>query len=121
MGRKTYESIPPKYRPLPDRKNIVLTRNLEFRANGVETVHLLGEAVLKCDNQDAYVAGGAQIYEMFLPFTSRMEITRVHMNFTGDAFFPEVNWDEWQKINEELREGYSFLSYLRKEGTGRFF
>ena len=121
MGRKTYESIPPRYRPLPRRLNIVLSRSKDFLDEGVADVRSVEEALKICDdyfiggiNEGSYVIGGAEIYNIFLPLASRMEITRIHRHFEGDAFFPEVNWDEWQKKGEEPREGYSFLTYVRK-------
>ncbi len=124
MGRKTYESIPVKFRPLEGRLNIVLSRTRDFLYEDVATANSIEEALRICEkyfiggiDEGSYVIGGAQIYEMFLPFSSMMEITRIHRNFEGDTFFPEVNWGEWEEINKELREGYSFISYQRKQGT----
>ena len=119
MGRRTYESLPEKFRPLPDRKNIVLSSSLNPQ-EGIYIARDMSEARELTKDRDSYVMGGKRVYSMFLPIAERLEITRVHRDFEGDIFFPEVNYDEWDLFNEEkgISENkgipYSFLTYLRK-------
>ncbi len=134
MGRKTYESIPLKFRPLPERKNIVLSRDLNSKAKtGNFCINLPGsqinediyiarnieEALELAENKDSYIIGGEKIYESFLPLVNKIELTKVHNSYEGDAFFPEINWGEWEIINKERKvnnEGinFSFLTYKKK-------
>lgn len=114
MGRTTYESIPKKFRPLENRNNIVLTSNYDFNPEGVFTAHSIGEALDLCQCDKNYVIGGESVYEQFIPLAQVMEITKIHKEFEGDTFFPEVDWEKWEKINEESRQDYSFLTYQRK-------
>ena len=112
MGRKTYESIPEKFRPLPNRRNLVLTRN-GFEAPGAEIRHDLQEAL---EEQDCFVIGGATIYAQALPFADRLYLTEIDAEIAGDAFFPELigEWDlaESEPIEENgLR--YRFKTYDR--------
>ena len=112
MGRKTYESLPVK--PLKDRVNIVLTRDRSFTSPGVVVKHSLEDALEYCKGYDkVFLVGGQAIFEEGLKFADTLELTRVHGNYDGDAFFPEVNFDEWQLKNKEDGEGYSFLTYTR--------
>jgi len=120
MGRKTYDSIPEKFRPLPKRKNIVLSRSFEenekiyLARNMREARELVGE-------EDAYIIGGESIYRLFLPFADKMEITRVHKSFEGDCFFPKMNWGRWNLDKEEKNASknkgilYSFMTYSKRE------
>ena len=118
MGRRTYESIPERFRPLPQRKNIILSRNLEQK-EGIFVAGSIKEALEFTENQDSYVIGGAEIYKLFLPVVNRIEFTRVHKQFPGDSFFPEINLGGWDLINKEdglSKDGipYSFLTYVRR-------
>lgn len=108
MGRKTYESIPEKHRPLPDRVNIVITRqNVSFP--GCTVVHSMEDALEKIrgmkseirNNREVFVIGGAEIYRQALSLAQRMYLTRVHANIAGDVLFPEVRWGEWREIARE--------------------
>ncbi|MEK6895676.1 MAG: dihydrofolate reductase [Nanoarchaeota archaeon] len=118
MGRKTYQSIPNRFRPLEKRKNIVLSKN--FVSEGeIYVARGLEEALDLTDYADSFIIGGASIYKIFLPFTSKIELTRVHEDYEGDAFFPDVDWNEWSLVNQERNTShngidYSFLSYERK-------
>ena len=118
MGRKTYDSLPDKFRPLPDRKNIVLSTSLEPQEK-IYIARNMEEALKLTKGRDSSVIGGERVYQLFLPLIDQLEITRVYRDFEGDAFFPEINWDEWELSKRE--EGvskkqihYSFLTYLRK-------
>lgn len=91
MGRVTWDSIPPKFRPLPERANIVVTRAEDFTAPGVEMAHSVEEAIemaSRIDPTEIYVMGGAQIYAQTLPLANRLDLTIVQGNFDCDAFFP---------------------------------
>ncbi len=96
MGRKTYTSIG---RPLPGRRNIVLTRDLSFTAPGIEVVHTLDEALSDLDGEVS-VIGGGEIYGLTLPLAARLELTFVEAVVEGaDAFFPVWNPDDWLEVN----------------------
>lgn len=115
MGRKTHESIG---RVLPHRRNIVLTRNPHYQAAGVVVVHSLDEAVSACpEAQEIFIIGGADIYALAMPRLSRLYLTLIHADFTGDTFFPETG-DEWVETAREDHAGetfaYSFVTLERK-------
>ena len=118
MGRKTYESLPQKFRPLPGRKNIVLSNTLK-QENGIYIARNIEEALELTDNQDTYVVGGEKIYKLFLPLVDRIELTRIHQYLKGDAFFPKQNRENWKILlgKKNLSEDgipYSFSIYLRR-------
>jgi len=117
MGRKTYDSIPEKFRPLPGRENIVLSRTLQSK-KGIYIAKNMDESLKLTNGVSSYVMGGAKIYKLFLPLANVMELTKVHKNFDGDTFFPNVDWDDWNLINEEKKKNeeglsFSFLTYQR--------
>ena len=102
MGRKTYESIPPKFRPLPERVNVVVTRQLDYVAEGAIVVHSIAEALTAVAPQpEIIIAGGSQLYEQLLPQADRLYLTLVDGEFGGDAYFPAFDWDDWQEISRE--------------------
>lgn len=113
MGRKTYESLSEKFKPLPGRKNIVLSNTLNEQS-GIYLARNIEQAISFTDNKDSFIIGGGEIYKKFLPFSNKLEITRVNQNVFGDILFPEINFSEWDLINREDRGFYSFLTYLRK-------
>lgn len=99
MGRKTFESIG---KPLPNRRNIVLTRNSEWKASGAETVSSLDEALeLLSQNDELMVIGGEQIYRIALPHADRIELTEVKQPFDGDTYFPILSNRDWIRTKEE--------------------
>ncbi len=115
MGRNTYESIPENVRPLPGRKNIVITSDREYCGEGIETFSTLGYALKsRLDEEKVFIIGGARLYEEALPMADTLEITKVEGKYEGDVFFPEVNYDDWVLVEEEKGEGFSFLTYRRK-------
>jgi dihydrofolate reductase len=85
MGRKTYDSIG---KPLPNRRNIIISRNLNFSAQGCEVVHSVKQALDLAKNDDTFLIGGANLYAQMLPLASKLYITHVMGDFTGDAYFP---------------------------------
>ncbi len=115
MGRKTYESIVSRLgKPLPGRKNLVITRQTDYKVPvGVLVFGSLEEAIAKSSSEDLYVIGGAEIYKQALPLAQVLYMTHVKGNFEGDAFFPTVNWKEWEKGEEETHEKFSFAKYKR--------
>jgi dihydrofolate reductase len=122
MGRKTFDSIG---RPLPNRTNIVISRNPEFQVEGVKVVSTLDEAIelAKAVNEingidEIMVIGGATIYELTLPIADRLYLTHVHANVEGDAYFPEVDFSSWHEVeradysaSETNPYDYSFVVY----------
>lgn len=124
MGRKNYESIPHKYRPLPKRKNIVLTRNKEYEAPGAEVHTRIEDALESCrEESEVFVIGGSEIYSLALErnLIDRMYITRVDGAFEADAFFPDFDEDKWikKKLTEHQKDenhAYPFeiFEYTRK-------
>ena len=119
MGRKTFESFP---KPLPNRTHIIITRQKEYQAEGCIIVDSMDKALAICPkDEDIFIIGGGEIYTLGLPFTDKIEITRVHHNFEGDAHFPEINADEWEIIVSELNRkdekhlyDYSYQTFIRK-------
>ena len=102
MGRVTYESIPARFRPLAGRTNIILTRQEAYQAQGCIVVHSIEEALKAAgDAPELMVIGGAQIFEQLLPRADRLYLTRVHGEFAGDVFFPELDMKKWQEISRE--------------------
>jgi dihydrofolate reductase len=100
MGRKTFDSIG---RPLPNRQNIVMTKDENFEKEGIKVINDFDEALelIKESNEDVFVIGGSKIYELFEPVANSLAITRILKDFEGDAFFPDINWELWQIEKEE--------------------
>lgn len=119
MGRKTFESFP---KPLPNRTHIVISRQEDYKPEGCVVVDSIEKAIEMCPVDDiSYIIGGGEIYCLGLPFTDKIEITRVHESFDADAFFPEINLEEWDKTISEFNikdekhlYDYSYDTYLRK-------
>ncbi|MEC8683615.1 MULTISPECIES: dihydrofolate reductase [Leeuwenhoekiella] len=120
MGRKTFESFP---KPLPNRTHIVITRNSEYDAGEgiivVDSIDAALDAVMNDDNP--YVIGGGEIYKLALDQATHIELTRVHSSFEADAFFPEINENDWELVAETFhpkdeRHDYAFtyLTYARR-------
>lgn len=117
MGSSTYRSLPEDYRPLPGRKNIVLTRSGIETDESVSVANSLEEAysIAEKDSKKAFIIGGSTIYEQTLEDADRMIITRVHKEFDGDTFFPDWNKENWEETGREDRDELSFLEYTRKD------
>ena len=120
MGRKTWDSLPKK--PLPGRRNIVVTRNEEWNVAGAERARSLEEAVAMCDSGDMpYVIGGASIYEEAMPYATELSLTLVDESCdSADVYFPPVESDDWElrELSDEMKTesgiAYRFAEYLRK-------
>ena len=121
MGRKTYESFG---KPLSGRRNIVITRNNDWNAEGVEVTNTIENAVEMAKEsavKEIFIIGGGEIFKTFLPNAQRIYLTRIHHKFDGDAFFPEINQEEWQLMkekkcdaNEKNAYAHSFQVWERK-------
>ncbi len=114
MGRKTWESLPPRFRPLPGRLNIVVTRQLDWDADGVKVAHSLQEACAQCASAEtAWIIGGAELYRLAMPWADEAVVTEIDADFEGDAFAPVFgpNWHEIARETERSARGLS-LSYV---------
>lgn len=102
MGRKTFDSMG---KPLPNRRNIVITRKHDLKIEGAEVTNTLEEALALCaQDEEVFIIGGAEIYKEALPQTDRIYLTRVHQCFEADAFFPELNMENWVETAREEHE-----------------
>ncbi|UPZ17197.1 dihydrofolate reductase [Flavobacterium humidisoli] len=119
MGRKTFESFP---KPLPDRVHVVISRQENYKPEGCIVVDSIEKAIAICpENDDSYVIGGGEIYNLALPFTDIIELTKVHHSFEADAFFPKINKSEWTLVESEENYkdekhlyDYTYETYIRK-------
>ncbi len=127
MGRKTWDSLPPKFRPLPGRTNVVITRQQNWHETGSQTAQNLREALQICeqlmtDAHDAWVIGGAQIYAQALPMAHSAVVTEIDTPFEGDAFAPTLgsNWVERSRQRNVAANGlpYSFVTYVNLDKQG---
>ncbi|MES2159548.1 MAG: dihydrofolate reductase [Pseudomonadota bacterium] len=117
MGRKTFDSIG---RPLPNRRNIVITRNPDWRHDGVEAVGSVEAALALLDGADGFVIGGAEIYQQSLQLADQLIITEIARTYQCDAFFPELDAAVWQETAREKHASeaadlqYAFVTLRRK-------
>src|SRR5690606_1899455 len=120
MGRKTWDSLPARFRPLPGRRNVVLTRDAAWQAEGAERVGSLDEALaLLAEAPKVFVIGGAQVYAEALPRADELVLTEIDAVFDADAFFPAWTRGEFEKVSSEARatDGgtpYRFIVYRRR-------
>lgn len=116
MGRKTWESIPEKFRPLPDRTNIVLTKQTDYDLPvDVERFDSLEKALAAHQfEEDVFVIGGARIYEQTMGAADRLMITEVDQTIEGDAFFPKIDPEQWLETEREPHDGFAFVTYHRR-------
>ena len=116
MGRKNFDSIPPKYRPLPGRMNIVLTRQPDFASTGIFVAYDAEQALAQAatDNpSEIFIIGGAEIYRLFISRADHLYLTEIDASVDGDTFFPSVNpanWKETKRIHHpsDNRHAFSF-------------
>jgi dihydrofolate reductase len=119
MGRKTWESLPDAFRPLPGRLNIVVSRNPDFHAEGGTVVGNLPDAIAAAgDAEIAFVIGGAELYRQALPLAGRLILTEIDRDYAGDAFFPEFDRTKWQELSRDARISdsglpFAFVTYER--------
>ncbi len=120
MGRRTFDSIG---RPLPDRTNVVLTRQRHFDWPGILTAGSIQEVLEHfCgDDRQIFIIGGAEIYQQTLPFCQRLYLTEIQQDFAGDTFFPEYDRDDWRETSREMHQAtdsgieYHFVVLDRKQ------
>jgi len=111
MGRKTWESLPK--RPLPGRPNIVISRSFNA-VTGAKVFSSLQDAVTHCAGYEkVFICGGASVYAEAMPLADRIELTLIHRQYEGDAFFPEIDPSLWKITNTEDFDGFSFISYSK--------
>ena len=118
MGRKTWDSLPPKFRPLPGRANIVITRQADWKEDGAETAASLPDALALCAaSEEVWILGGAQIYAQAMPLANRIEVTEIAENIEGDAFAPTLGpeWREAAREDHVSANGmkFSFITYQK--------
>ena len=121
MGRKTWESIPARFRPLPGRTNVVVTRQQGWSAAGAHVAHSLPEAMALCGAvDDAWIIGGADIYAQALPLARTAVVTEIDATFEGDAYAPQFGpgWQETQREHHVSSNGlkFSFVTYTNTQG-----
>ena len=119
MGRNTFDSIG---KALPNRKNIVVTRQKDLKIEGVEIVNSLDEAVMLCKNEDeVFIIGGSQIFDQSFPIANTLYLTRIHEVFDADTHFPGIDkniWAEQDRAEHQPDEKnafhYTFISYVKR-------
>ena len=103
VGRKTYESFGGK--PLPGRKNIVITKDMSYQSEGAVIVHSIDEAITQAgDSDEIMIIGGASFYEQTLAKADRLYLTYVEANFKADTWFPEFDMKDWQETSRQLNQ-----------------
>lgn len=120
MGRKTYESIG---RPLPGRRNIVISLNCDLKISGCECVTSIDEAITSCKNEkEVFVIGGGEIYKQTLSLADKLYLTVVDYEYDADTFFPQLDMSQWQEVSredypsgEKFPYPYSFINYKRRK------
>jgi dihydrofolate reductase len=125
MGRKNHESLPEKFRPLPDRTNIVVTRQRDFAAPGCLVVHSLEVALLKAlelEKDEVFIIGGAEIYGQGLLIADMLYLTEIDAFISGDVEFPAFDRSNWREvsriphpIDQKHQFSFDFVKYTRKK------
>jgi dihydrofolate reductase len=124
MGRRNYDSIPEKFRPLPNRTNLVVTRQKDLRLPQCRVVNSLEEAVdvaRTAGEQELFIIGGAAIYTLGMPLAHRLYLTEIDTELQGDTFFPDFNKSEWTEVSRKHHPAddrhafpFDFVIYNRK-------
>ena len=118
MGRKTWDSLPQKFRPLPGRTNVVITRQRDWTAPGAIVAHSLGDAIVQCGAVDTiWVMGGANVYAQALPLAYQVVVTEIDADFEGDAYAPILG-EQFQPVEREAHVSsqglpFAFVTYVR--------
>lgn len=118
MGRKTWESLPPKFRPLPGRRNVVVTRQADYVAPGAEVADSLPAAIALAREGEAFVMGGGELYAQALPLADCLLLTEVAIDPEGDTYFPVVSPTEWREVERTAHvdaagTAFAFVTYRR--------
>jgi dihydrofolate reductase len=120
MGRKTFESLPKG--ALPNRKNVILTKNKSFRCENCEIIYSPDELFgLSHESEEIFIIGGAQIYNLFINKADRLYLTHIHHRFEADTYFPDFDLSKWKIVekkdfekDEKNKFSFSFVSYIKK-------
>ena len=118
MGRKTWESLPPRFRPLPGRQNVVVSRNLAYAAPGAAVAHSLAEALALAGPGEVFVIGGAELYGQALELARRLYLTEVDDTPEADAFFPDFDrscWPETRRAGHPVEDGRPAFAFVLRE------
>ncbi|SRR5258705_2792979 len=123
MGRKNFDSIPDKFRPLQGRTNIIVTRQKNYFAPGCIVVNSVEDALEKAKQEnesEAFIIGGGEIFKQSMELADKIYLTRIHATIDGDVFFPSINMNEWKeesvqysKADEKNKYDYSFVVLSR--------
>ena len=122
MGRKTWDSLPERFRPLPGRRNVVVTRNPEWEAEGAERAATLADALRLLDGAPrVFVIGGGELYAAALPLADELLLTEIELDVEGDAVFPDVDRGVFVEVEREQRvaddgTSFAFVTYRRPSG-----
>lgn len=120
MGRRTWESLPEKFRPLPNRRNIVITRNPDYVAPGAEVFGSIAAAHIACPNAEKFfIIGGGELYAQAINDADSLELTEIHQEFEGDTHFPDFPRDQWQQVFRDCQRSasgleFDFVTYVRR-------
>ena len=120
MGRKTWDSLPPRFRPLPGRRNVVVSRNAGFKADNAETATSLDAALsMLAAEARVFVLGGAALYALALPRADTLMLTEVHADLAGDTYFPAWPRNDFDEISRQPElsaagVGFDFVTYRRR-------
>ena len=120
MGRKTWESLPEAFCPLPGRNNIVVSRNAAYQAEGATVASSLEEAIAQAGNvEQINIIGGADIFRLALPMADVLDMTEIDASFDADTFFPEFLPEDWQETSRKTQQSesgptFSFVEYRRR-------
>lgn len=124
-GRKNYESIPEKFRPLPGRVNIIVSRNVDYVQDGALTVHSIQAGIDEAklmNESECFIIGGAEIYAQSMDLADEMFITHIEDSYVGDAFFPEIDNSKWNRTSiyaetDKLKNNFEIYHYTKKHGS----
>lgn len=116
MGRKNYDSLLPRFKPLPNRTNIVITRQRDLEAPGCIVLHAVEPALeiaRKNAEEECFIIGGAEIYKLAMPHTTRLYLTEIDAVVDGDTYFPEIDREKWKEVSRvhhaaDARHAYAF-------------
>jgi dihydrofolate reductase len=125
MGRKNYESLPEKFRPLPNRTSIVVTRQADYKAPGCTIVHELNEGVklaVKNGEPELFIIGGSEIYQLGMALADKIYLTEIDADIEGDTFFPNYKKDLWHEVSrqhhaQDERHKFSFDFVVYKKNS----
>ena len=125
MGRKNWESIPKKFRPLPHRKNIVVTRNNDFKGEGAIIVNSIEKAIEKSrlsEDEEIFIIGGGEIYKLGFKYVDKLYITEIYSDINGNTYFPKWNKENWKEISrisypkdEKHEFNFDYVIYKKSE------